>query len=458
MFGTITRIYMAVLIWLIAGWLEPASAGQIVADILQIKHDRLYFGVGTESLILENSPFHILYNGDTIYSDYIEISDMGVSFSRKTDQLLDTLDIRLLSALIKPAEIVLPGGIDLYCDRFRPGLLLGAYVASPLVSSTIDFCLEYPTDSGNGVCVTHKRTPGDLWNPDGSLKPDGLFTFGPANKIPDRSREESLTAPFFAALIPNLGRPVNHNGLFTTSLYYRFNDKHLSQIFRTGSSNPFTSLYDIDPPDQRLYPFKIRQGEQLLKRIANRPEQITIAITDIALESVGKYLADILSRDRISVTFTKGWDIEADLYLTFVPLLKTDPFYSLQDIYEHLKFADPASHDLRSDLPEDVVDEFRELYDRAGPNYRLHSETMKQIDNKLKRYAAINDLELRRKLTRQIDRLMKEDLGVFPLFCPQLHFIPTPELRAVEFDNDHLPVYKKMIRVHLPTGPSEERR
>ena len=404
------------------------GAAPLPVRILQFQQDRLYFNAGTECLIFENAPFLILNSGDTLYSDFIERSDLGVSYSRPLNLPLDSFDLDSLVPFITPATVDSTAAVSLVTFLFRPTLVRGGYSSSPLVSSIDDLVLEQPTHYGQGIAISMLKQELDQEMADSKTVGDALLSLRPTD-LPDFISDQSLSAPFIAVLIPNLSHPINKNGLLTTSIYYRYNEQHLEQIFARGDAFPFNRLYASDDAEERYYKYDSQQAARLFDRIRSKPKKLLIAITDPALESTGKYFADILARDRITVEFAEGWKVDADLYLTFVELRATDPAHSLFALTDLLKL--------------------------AGSTERLHTETLGLIDDKLESYRASADSSFQKRILRQIGRMMQEDLGVFPLFRPTLYYAHAPKVRGMIFDNDHLPEYDQLVKLVLPTLPED---
>ena len=416
-------------IWILAAALTflvthpSANAQQLECDILQYKLDRLYFSAGDEALVYPGCEFMVLRSGDTIYSGLIDQSYAGISYSQPTFNFTDTIDLDKCIAVIIPAEIDSLSPITLGCQETDPIILLltpDSIVRDP---SGVKVRLE---SSDGGRAVTLEQMDGySLTTGLREREFDGFLSIADFPEHISRNRTVSrCEAPFFAVLIPNLSRESNRDGFLTTSMYYRFDVATVfADLFDDRVPSPMHRLYAVSGHPPRAYPFDPDKGRKLLSKNKGRPNKVSIAIMNRRLKKVGRFFADVLSRDRVRVETVAG-NADADMTLAFIPINWQDPLVSLKNVFILLAREKPLSDAALESLA--IVQGY--------------------LDNAL----SSHDAATRFHFCRLADRTMQQDLGVFPLFRPTVYVAVGDNMTNIQFDESGYLDIDAIVKLKLP--------
>ncbi len=419
------KLYL-IIVFGLAMWPSAANAGQLESEILQYKFDRVYFDVGDEQLVFPGCRFTIYHGEDSLYSGRIEKAFLGISYSAPTFNFADTTEIEKLHAIIETADIDTSSTIVLCCRDLDPSEL-----TMPVVDSSGALVLK----SGKDPLMTGRGNPALLQPADdyilaGDLAGQncsGVISVEPFTEPFCRAdKVVAHEAPFFAALVPNLSKEANSDAYPATSLYYRFDVRIMwPAVFGGKAPTPIHRLYAVNGVSPRSYEYDPETGRQLLTKTKNRPKKITIGVLNARLQKVAELFADVLSRDKIQVEIKPG-DSDADLLLTFVPIVWDDPAISLWYILGLL-----STHEPKTDAQR---------------------ETMTIIANYVQNSRSADDASTRFYFSRLADRSLQQDLGVFPLFRPTIHFSPGTELIGAGFDESGYPNLDALTKLRLPSS------
>jgi hypothetical protein len=157
---------------------------------------------------------------------------------------------------------------------------------------------------------------------------------------------------------------------------------------------------------------------------------VTISTSDRALDRCARYFADILSRDRIRTELVAD-SADADIRLAFVEYDITQPEVGLKHIIESL-----ASDTVAGDI-------INKSLDLAA----VYLQSALTADHPKKKVHYLDKTE----------RVLKEDLGVFPLFRPQLIFTAARSLKGYEFDDKGCLDLTEIIKLILPQPAGDEK-
>jgi len=388
------------------------------AEILQTKMNRIYFSSGVEENIFQDCFYFLIKSDDTLLTGYIEKSYPGISYSFPIDSLSNIIFNDSCTAFIQAAAI----------DSLIP-ISIGVLKSIPYGSSS------------NFPGLTSKLSPGDsiseatskygniihthLYDSETEMLLDfeagiiDAFISYKSNYMLNQNKIlVSTPAPFYVAMIPNISKPVNEKAYLTTSLYYRFNEKRISTLFDGDNVTVQNCLFPCLRKFKRMYEYNPENGRNLLNYLDDKPKKIYIKLENESLEKLGQYFADVLSRDRIKTRFTEDND-KADINLKFVSLY--DPFYSILTFIE-------------SDLLK----------------YKDTNNTFLELLDILEYYKTVTYMTSQIYLPERIQRPLIEDVGVFPLLRPSLHFISNENLKGVQFDIDGNIDISNLRKIILP--------
>jgi hypothetical protein len=402
------RLLYSTIISAFAVWSATvANATEWRTQAFELRLDRLYFPAGEEALIFEGAPFTVINGADTIYSGLIDHAWEGVSVSASTHGFFDTIPTVRLDAILTQAEI----------DTTRP-----VSVGNEL--SRLQIRAE---SAGDHRVDWSDYTPIDPLREDflsGSL--DAIVTLTDFDPHPDNVTTASAPLPYIVVLIPNVRREFNYHGELTTSLFYRFNARQLAVCFRGDEANEVRRFTPSGPnlfPLPRWYDFDPARGKKLFDRINRKPSRLKLHSGHPSLDGLARYFADILSRDRCVVELT-GDRASADIRLEYVPFQDSSPraaFDSLIGLLaqDSVKGSSPAEYLRKVDL------------ELRGLNIALQPAD------------SVRHLEA-------LDRIMAEDLGVFPLFRPTLYLHTQKRLRGVTLTPDGRVDFSSAVKIRLP--------
>jgi len=413
----------AILLALVFAIGAKSETDPVKTDILRIKLDRAYFDAGVEENLFPGCAFNILSDGDTLYSGFIEVSFPGISYSYPDSNLSNPTEIDSVYALIYPADIdsLTPINVGIlrtipYGDASNfPGLISAV--------SESDSAAFVQTKYGNILHTYWYDSDVEMKLDFESGQLDAYISY--SQPIIDSRAFEivSTPAPFYAALIPNISKPVNIGGMMTTSMYYRFNHQRLTAVFDGDNLLPLHSLYPRPEMRGRMYEYDPAKGRGLLEYIDKKPKKLQLAYQNESLKLLADYFADILSRDRIKVLPSDSLP-NADVYLEYIPISKNKIDTSLYAILHIIKKDLPENSDFRDGI-EEVV-----LY--------------------LARESRTDELSSRIYYLDLAQRILMEDIGIFPLFRPSIYFMAGKNLAGYSFDADGLLRIENLRKIIKP--------
>jgi len=423
-------ILLALLVAAAIAAAPAVSAGDLECEILQYKLGRLYFGAGQEANVFAGCPFVLFHGPDTVYAGVVEFSYPGVSISRPTFGFTDTLALGEHRAVILAARADTTSPVTIGCYGIHPFELLRDHPEFESLDSVEIGVAVDSTANGNPVVFSSDEPFTMAWDYE-SGRHDGFFS---ASMFPESMRGfasmVSSGAPFIAVLVPNLSSEINKDGFVTTSLYYRFSvDRLWPTFFQSEAPSTINRLYLADGTAGRAFPYDIDKGRQLLSKNRNLPNRLKIGVLNPRLESIAKYFADILSRDRVRVEVRMN-DPEADLLLTFVMIDWEDPVASLHDVYSILA--------------------------QGKPDDKSVKETLTIVGNYIYSARQADDVSTLFHYCRLADRTMQHELGVFPLFRPSIYFLAGKHLKNIRFDRSGYLDLDGLTRISLPVPRWEE--
>jgi hypothetical protein len=229
--------------------IEAGLATDINCKILQYKLDRLYFPIGTEENVYPSNRFTVYTTGDSIYHGIIESSQLGISYSRITHYFFDTISIDSCWVLIESADIDSTSDIVIGLPVAIP---MGPIIGNPPSSSSGDIgnistqlTLSMTAQNGNRLILKHYDSDIDMGLDFESGRIDGFFSHSSIITSKTEARTISDYTPYFAAIIPNIGRNINKDGLLTRSLYCRFDKTRLSLYFDGDNIRAYNCFYPL---------------------------------------------------------------------------------------------------------------------------------------------------------------------------------------------------------------------
>lgn len=383
----------------------PVMAGEIESEIMQYRLGRFYFASGREARVFPESKFTIYCGTDSLFSGIIRHSYSGVSISDSNNLQLDTLTLDSCCGIIETADVDSISNIRVVVDSL---------VTS--VSSWI--ILGRTTGCGNYV----RTTSSNLYSWHGQGIPDGFLSYVDDPRRRGYRNKITFPAPIIAVMIPNIGSELNRDGFLSTSLYYRFNDSTLSRYFNGSPVAPQHTLYITSDITKRFYPFDPARGRGLAGNIVSDRRAVRIE-RGSGLRNLWYYFVDVLSRDKfVSPYGTRGQPV--DIYLSLVPAIQSEPVEGLSYIVALLKRHKPASKTMK--------------------------EQLEIIDQRISAARSAKDMEAKLYYCELIDRSLKEDFGVFPLFRPYVTFFYSDQLEGCRFDEDGRLVVEEMTLLKLP--------
>lgn len=381
------------------------SDGERISAVpLQYKLDRLYFGCGVEERIYAESQFTVNHGSRTIYSGCIQSSDSGISISYPTGQVFDTLPLADLRIEIERAQLDTAATVTIGHVGYLP--------LAP--SALIDSSVTPPT-------VREYKSPFEMSLAFEQLQIDGCFGYRRMN-FANASAQESQSAPFYVAMLPNPSREITRRGFLTTSLYYRLDPQRLPMYFDGDAIQPFHRLRDSDPLAPRPFPYSPSQGRTLLENVRSRSRTVSISVEHPILNAAAGYFADILSRDRFRTSIIND-PRQADIRLVFIPL----------DVPEltTLRYVNGL-------LAADTV--------TGSPA----NETIRIIDGYLRTAATSTDPSMHEHYLMLAETSLRDDIGVLPLFRPQLFFVSRDVLIGSVFKADGTMDCSGLRKIRLP--------
>ncbi len=409
------NIIISVLLALSIG--SDVYAGQVTCDALQYRLDRLYFAVGEEAFVYPHARYSLLQGEDTIHVGSIEHSWQGVAISEPLGMAdsvsFDLTDLGALFAIIQTADLDTVSAITVGSD----------IVGLPLISRGNDSVRLIFREYDHHQTMLHDFQDGLL---------DACLSFGDLQATA-KTTVISHPAPWVAALVPNIGRRFNQGGQLTTSLYYRYDETKLDFCFEGDVAGSTHRFHIYEPasngtPAHRQYSYDPARGRVLFQSMSIVPDSLALFSGSPALDQLTFYFADIISRDRCPVKLTQSRR-EADVYLEFVPVSSELPSVTMYTLYHRL--VQDSMADMRAN----------EYIRRIATAFRFVESPSMQSDY----YRNLDAAE----------RIMIEDLGVFPLFRPVAHLSTHQNLQGLEFDSDGRLDTSMMMKLILPDPPAE---
>jgi len=387
----IHKLSLLILIALLAN--SNAICGEIPAEIIQYKLDRIYFSEATESNIYENCDFILFSRQDSIGSGKIEKSFPGLSFSHKNCVNYDTVSIDSIRVIIRQAEIDSQSVINI-------GLLEGTelydFSSSPIPKST---------QHGNPINVIKFTSFFEMTLALESGKIDLIASYKSFRSQTDDFSYFSIKADYFAAMIPNVESNLNAKGILTNSLYYRYNQKLFSIYYDGNDIHSYYNLFPNNSSVPRHLDYDPSKGKSLLRSLTDFNNQIDIAPSRKSLIKLSDYFEDILARDKINIT-----NATDDIILAYIPINSENPGAGLDSIFNIMLRAAPLNGDVEENLA--IVE-----------NY---------IDNG---HRAIDSAQSRSYYSKA-EKSLIEDFGVFPIYRPVIYFAVSPKIKTPDYDKN----------------------
>lgn len=399
-------------------------SAEIVSRLLQVKEGRFYFADGSERRVFPGARFCLIADQDTLLCGRIAQTFEGISWSAVTNDSIATGPENLDSAyaLIQTADVDTDSEIRLACMPDLPLEHLMQNAGQSLAPhSLISSRVMATGHNGNHIVVVNERHDDNVLLQFENSRIDGYFTYEQPQHHRRPAVVKSFPAPFIVVLVPNLSRPANSGGLLTTSLYYRFEPDRLPYWFAGDSTMAITMLLPGIDSCPRAYAVNARRGREVLESITALPSRLTIGLSQSGLERMAEYFADILSRDRRRVDIVYD-DVEADLFLTIIPFQSDSPLEGAQDLHSSLA--------------------------RTRPAFQAQQEALDLLAARMSSAWKATSDDQRQHYIELIDRTLKSDLGVFPLFRPTVFFVSGRDLADVQFSESgrvDLPALTKLV-------------
>lgn len=368
-----------------------SNSKQISADILQFKHNRIYLNIGSEELIYPDYRFWMINKSDTILAGRIETVYEGISISYQTENEFLISELDKYDVIVETAEI----------DSSRAILIsypeLSEFEISNIINA-IEENKDYKSNYGN---IFKRQQDIDF---DHKLEPNEIRISYVKN---ENIKTKAIPAPFISAIIPNLSKKINRDGILTTSIYYIYNDKYLPSIAEreTVEVDCFWNKADC----VRAYNRDSAKGKELLKRLKENFSKVQISYFDNSLKLYAEYIADILAQERIMVDISKD-NLDADLFLKYIQYDITSPTNAIVSIIDFLngfKITNPS-------------------YKETVSIFNSYIEKMTTSDSSINKEHFYNI----------IDYGLKYDLSVFPLFQPSIYISYGAEIIYKVQDHD----------------------
>ncbi len=407
-----------------------ADAAELTCRILQYKLGRLYLDAGREANVVSGTPFTVFCGGDSVFSGTITRSLMGICYTDTVGSVFDSLAVEACYARVHPPGVDCVSPIVLLTEGIESAMLVPEGASGPSVSGPRargDNSASLVSVHGNEIAISQAAAYFDLVAGLRAGNIDGFFSFRNYASQMDDYRVVDVRAPFFAVLIPNVGREVNRHGLVTTSLYYRFGGDRIAIVFDGHEADPANCLDVPNSVCPRAYPYDPPRGRLLLDDHPRRPRLLRIGVEDKSLEKLAFYFADVLSRDRITVEIVREIR-DADLAVCYVPLDEGNPCGALGRVRDFLEPASVLSPSVQEVLTR--IDNFLALAGPAG-----HQD---QYDH----------------YCRLAAKSLSEDLGVFPLFRPHLFFHASERLTDCRFRADGYLELRALTKLNQPSPES----
>ncbi|HOD65417.1 MAG TPA: hypothetical protein PLR32_00585 [candidate division Zixibacteria bacterium] len=385
---------------------QPGDSLWIESRPLQVKLDRLYLDCGLEARVFPDCRFVVHRGPDSLYSGCIESSYPGVAVSSPVGGFFDTLRLADLRVWLERAPY----------DTLAP-IVLGQVGLLPAPLAGVG-------DSTAGGRVVFRpyasHFEASLAFEDQVI--DGFFSYRRYTAGGEDVASVSRPAPFFVALVPNPARAIAQRGFLSTSLYYRLDPQRLAMIFEGDELRAFNRCGVGGDTAARPYPYAPGPGRALLNNLRGPSRSVVIAVEHPMFEPAAGYFADILSRDRFRPTVTSTL-AGADLRLVAVPLgeSEADGLRCLSGLLALDTLAGSAA-----------------------------AQSLQAVSSCLDSAALAAEPAAALRYVQLAESVLRDDLGVFPLFRPTLYFTARRSLLGEVFDRRGGIDVSGLARVRIP--------
>ncbi len=404
---------------LIAAISLPISAddSDTATQLLQVKGKRVYFDVGSSEDILPLARFEIFNTDSVICSGQIERVFPGLSVGLtdqecQLPQPFESLTVKIESALID----------------IETKIVIGTNVQTTILDIWLEKIIDSDSTQKSPKTDIRKFNSSErLWDEYESGNVDVVITYKSYSQ--DRAGHTMIApAPFIAALIPNISSEINNSAMLTTSIYYRFDSNRLSLFFDGDSVKAITNLFNNKETSRRPFPYDPLKGSSLFKRIKSRPRKLEIYLSSPELKMMADYLSDLLSRDRCRARTVSNRS-KADLYLELMPYDDNNDSTMLNYLVSLLR--------------------------NDKPNNGSMFESVGSLEQYINWYHESFDQSRREYYSNLIERIVRDDIGLFPLFRPHLFITTGERIRGIELTENEGININSLRRLVLPSEQEE---
>ncbi len=368
--------------------------------VLQITESRIYFNCGTEALVYPYADFIIEDSADTLYSGEIEYSLPGISISYPSDSI---------------KTIGLPGNYSVTINRARPDTIDNIDIM--IVPGLFDNFRKAGLFSNAKIRIT-EDTRGES-----SVRPPDIRIGLQYKKYPEYSRIDSIPAPFYFAMIPNLDKDINSRGYLTTSLYYHHNLYKTGLLVEADGILNYNRNYPAGDTAGRIYQYSTVKGGELFRNGIKPGTEIKIFYDFGGLKEFAQYFATFISRYGCRASFVID-SAEADIRCIRIPIIP-----------------DSSTGSMRAILTEI---ESKKRDDKAL------MEKLKLIDDYLGFAETSTDASGENRYLKMADNILQTEIGVFPLFRPVIYIMYNKDIvRDIGIAYDALD-FGEISRLKLP--------
>ncbi len=379
---------------------SQAEARSTEVDILKLHHGRVYFDAGTERYIFTDHSWLITCGNDTIAGGRIERSFDGLSYGR-IDPGTQIVSSDSCRAQIAVARIDTTSTISVGLVESAP---LTDWLVLSCDRSDTTGSLSMALDTARSVAVRSFASQLSMVLAFERGEIDGMISSEQPADLAVPFNQRTAAAPYYFALIPNPASRATTDGLLSTSLYYRFDDRRLHDLYDGSAPSLYTGLYWSQRAAMRPYEYSPSTGRHLLARMTSPVRRVGLAYEYDLLRPLAEYFGDLLSRDRIRVALDRELP-EPDLRFAAIPLYSERPWQSMEVI----------SHILAQDTSA----------------FSREAELVRQTFERLALVARFYDQPQGRTYLARAEQGLIDDLGVFPLFRPTLFVITSPNIVGV---------------------------
>lgn len=365
----------------VGGLMPSVSAVTVECRTQPARFGRMVFDRGTEALVFPGCRFVVVKDESVIADGTIELSVRGYAISA-ADPALDSLSIdstvfaQIDCFMVDTSAVLRIGCLEqLNPSELFSGLSLDSgKLRSAITTYQSQFSLLSDFQAGKLDAIITDYAP----------RLDGV-TYGIV----------SSPAPWVVALAPRPSSARAQDGVITTSLFYRFDPASLPLIADGDSATAWNTL-DAGSSGRRPYPFNPETGRRLWRTRGGRDQALSIGCASASLLRTAEFFADVLSRDRVTMSVVSSLESKTDLQLLAIPLFATGDTVSLRTVIDALA---------GDTLPGMAI-----------------NETIAQAAFHLAAAEVQPDSVLRDAAVRRARAKLTEDAGVFPLYRPRLFF------------------------------------